>query len=77
MATLVGKRGKHGLIPKGARYGWTTFRPNPSALQALADCATELAPPAVKTFTLSQAGQAYLHVEQGQPRRAVLLPGRL
>ncbi|MGO4307031.1 alcohol dehydrogenase catalytic domain-containing protein [Cupriavidus sp. RAF12] len=76
-ATLIGKRGKRGLIPNCVRYGWTTFRPNPSALQALADCAAALAPPAVKTFTLSQAGQAYLHVEQGQPRRAVLLPGQL
>ncbi|QBY55486.1 alcohol dehydrogenase catalytic domain-containing protein [Cupriavidus oxalaticus] len=77
MATLVGKRGKRALTPKGARYGWTTFRPNPSALQALADCAAALAPPAVKTFTLSQTEQAYLHVMQGQPRRAVLLPGQL
>jgi NADPH:quinone reductase-like Zn-dependent oxidoreductase len=77
VATLVGKRGKRGLIPKGARYGWTTFRPNPSALQALADCAAALAPPEVKTFTLSEAGQAFLHVGQGQPGRAVLLPGEL
>jgi len=77
VATLIGKRGKRRMTPNSARYAWTTFRPNPSALRALPHCAAALTPPSVKTFALAQAEQAYLHVRQRRPGRAVLLPGQL
>jgi len=64
------------MTPNSARYAWTIFRPNPSALRALPHCAAALTLPSVKTFPLAQAEQAYLHVKQRRPGRAVLLPGQ-
>jgi len=76
VATLLDKRGKAGMVPKGARYAWTVFRPDPAALQALADCAAQLAPGSMRTFPLTQAERAYQHVLERRPGRAVLLPAQ-
>lgn len=73
-ATLLDKRAKRAMTPKGARYAWTVFRPDSAALNELAECATQLIPPSVKTFTLTQAEEAYQHVRQRRCGRAVLLP---
>jgi len=77
VATLIDKRGQRRMKPKSARYGWTVFRPNASALRSLPHCAAALTPPSVKTFSLARAEQAYLHVKQRRLGRAVLVPGQL
>jgi len=77
VATLIDKHDQRRMTPKNARYGWTIFRPNASALRALSHWAAALTPPLVKTFALAQAEQAYRHVKQRRPGRAVLLPGQL
>jgi NADPH:quinone reductase-like Zn-dependent oxidoreductase len=63
------------LVPAGARYDWTVFRPDDRVLAGLADLAPLLAvPTCVVPFALAQAAAAHLHVEQRRRGRAVLLP---
>ncbi|WP_028103911.1 alcohol dehydrogenase catalytic domain-containing protein [Pseudoduganella violaceinigra] len=69
------KRRMAAQVPNGARYAWTVFRPDRSALDHLADFAPLLQLPGeVQRFPLTQAAQAHIHVERQQPGRALLLP---
>lgn len=76
IAALRIKRRQRALAPNGARYAWTVFRPDTAALHRLAQHAAALSAllPDVEEYTLSGATQAYRHVAQRQPGRAILLP---
>lgn len=75
LATLRQRRQWRARVPAGARYGWTVFRPDHAALAQLADEAHSFAALAsVVPYDLSDAAQAFQHVEQRRPGRAVLLP---
>lgn len=74
LATLRQRRRMRAQVPKGARYAWTVFRPEPALFALLAQCAHRLPAPACTGYPLSAAAQAHRHVEQRLPGRAVLLP---
>jgi reticulon-4-interacting protein 1, mitochondrial len=74
VATLRDKRRMRALAPNGACYAWTVFRPDRTALSALAARADALILPDVVGFPLGKAAEAHRHVEQRRPGRAVLLP---
>jgi NADPH:quinone reductase-like Zn-dependent oxidoreductase len=59
-----------------ARYAWTIFKPDPQALEVLAEGvrARRLALPVGLAVPLDNAVAAYDHVLAGRPGRAVLLP---
>lgn len=60
----------------GARYGWTLFKPNREALDALAAGVRErrFSLPIAGRWPFEQAGAAFAHVAIGKNGRAVLLP---
>lgn len=74
IATLYGKQRMRSLVPRGARYAWTVFRPDLSTLAILADIAPSLVRSEVKEFPLTKAAEAHLHIEQRRPGRAVIVP---
>ena len=59
-----------------ANYAWTIFKPDPEALDALAEGlrARRLTLPIGTAVPLDDAIAAFDHVSRGQPGRAVLLP---
>jgi hypothetical protein len=59
-----------------ARYAWTVFKPDPQALDALADLlsAGSVHLEVGMTMPFSRARRAFAHVAQGHPTRAVLAP---
>jgi hypothetical protein len=59
-----------------ARYAWTIFKPDPEALDALAEGirARRIVLPIGVTVPLTNAIAAFDHVSAGRPGRAVLLP---
>jgi len=60
----------------GARYGWTVFKPDREALEALAAGAQErrFSLPIGGCWPFEQAGAAFEHVATGYGGRAVLVP---
>jgi hypothetical protein len=60
----------------GAHYAWTTFKPDPEALDALATGVHErrLPLPVGVCVGFDQADLAFAHVAAGEPGRAVLQP---
>ena len=70
------RRGKALAAAKGARYAWVVFKPEAEALDALAGLLSEgaLSLPVGVVSPLSAAQEAFGHVAQQKPGRAVLLP---
>ena len=70
------RRGKALVAAKGARYGWVVFQPEEEALDALRCFLSDgtLALPIGIAVPLSAAQQAFDHVAQQRPCRAILLP---
>jgi NADPH:quinone reductase-like Zn-dependent oxidoreductase len=77
LQTRRDKRRAAGLAAaKGAQYGWVVFKPEAEALDALHRLLSEdaLSLPVGISVPLPNARQAFDHVTQQQPGRAVLLP---
>jgi reticulon-4-interacting protein 1, mitochondrial len=70
------RHGKALAAGKGARYGWVVFQPEEEALDALYRFLSDgaLALPIGIAVPLSAAQQAFDHVAQQLPGRAILLP---
>jgi NADPH:quinone reductase-like Zn-dependent oxidoreductase len=77
IASLRQKRAMSALVPRGARYAWTIFRPDRAALASLPELAAALQVPASVGFDLAETANAHRHVELRRPGRAVLLTGGL
>jgi NADPH:quinone reductase-like Zn-dependent oxidoreductase len=74
-AAWLEKRRMAALLPAGARYAWTVFRPDRAALEHLGDFAPLLQlPTELVRFPLAHAAQAHAHVEEHRQGRAILLP---
>ncbi|MES2127023.1 MAG: alcohol dehydrogenase catalytic domain-containing protein [Pseudomonadota bacterium] len=75
LRAMRNKRQMRSLLPQGARYDWTVFRPDPAAMPLLRDfAAQDRAAPAIQCYRLDQVGAAHRHVSARLPGRAVLLP---
>jgi reticulon-4-interacting protein 1, mitochondrial len=72
------RRGAGLAATKGAHYGWVLFKPESEALDALHRFLSEdaLVLPVGIAVPLSAARQAFDHVAQQRPGRAILLAGR-
>jgi len=70
------RRGRGLAAARGARFGWVVFKPTEEALDALHSLLSEgaLALPVGIAVPLSEARQAFDHVAQQRPGRAILLP---
>lgn len=71
----IEKRRMAARIPAGAKYAWTVFRPDRTALEHLGDFAPLLQMPTEPVrFALANASKAHRHVEEQLAGRALLMP---
>jgi reticulon-4-interacting protein 1, mitochondrial len=77
LKTLQQRKRGRAALPAGARnYAWTVFRPDKNALAELDRLVGQegLSLPIGLRAPLAQAGEAFDHVKNGRPGRALILP---
>lgn len=77
LRTMARKRSHRRALPRDARnYAWTLFRPDPAALADLGPFVERngVCLPIGLRAPLGEAAEAFEHVRQGRPGRALLLP---
>ncbi|MEP9387706.1 alcohol dehydrogenase catalytic domain-containing protein [Mesorhizobium sp. KR9-304] len=76
LKTISEKRRHRSASPNGAKYAWTVFKPDAAALFDLGRFVRQntVSLPIGLRKPLAEAAEAFNHVRQGQPGRALLLP---